>query len=146
MNESRKDYFGSRVTLTSLPVFKPPIGPEAPNLRRLDLPQGELAQFHDSDEPMRYMAMIELVAGTVRGNHFHKVKVESIYMMRGEMDLLVADARNPSELLRIGMRAGDLVTIQTGIIHALQIRLDGSAIEYAPTRFDPSDTHRFQIC
>src|SRR5437870_12464864 len=69
----------------SLPVIATPVGPDAPNLKRLLLPQGELAQFYDSDEPVRYLAFIELRAGSTRGNHYHQFKEEWLYLIQGEL-------------------------------------------------------------
>src|SRR5260370_20371218 len=105
------------------------------------LPQGELAQFYDGDQGIRYIAQIELEAGRVRGNHYQKVKQEWVYMMGGEVTLIVEDleskARETAFLL-----AGDLTFIQTGVVHALQVTKSGQAIEFSKSRFDPADIYR----
>ena len=87
-------FLGGRVIKRSLPVVRPPFNPDAPALKRLLLPQGELAQFYDGEEPMRYLAYIELQAGAVRGNHYHKIKEEWIYMIRGEAGLVIEDVES----------------------------------------------------
>ena len=56
-----------KVLKRSLPTLQLPLGLDAPTLKRLLLPQGELAQFYDAEEGMRYMAFIELLSGQVRG-------------------------------------------------------------------------------
>jgi hypothetical protein len=63
-----------KVLKRSLPLLQLPLGPDAPALKRLLLPQGELAQFYDAEQGIRYMAFIKLLPGQVRGNHYHKVK------------------------------------------------------------------------
>ena len=116
---SESAFLNGKVLKRSLPVFQLPLGPEAPALKRLFLPQGELAQFYDADEGIRYMAFIELLPGQVRGNHYHKVKEELVYVIRGEVLLSVADIDSKARA-SVTLRAGDLALIQTGIAHALR--------------------------
>jgi hypothetical protein len=47
------EYLAGRVVKWSLPVISGRPGPDAPTLKRLLLPQGELAQVHDSEEGIR---------------------------------------------------------------------------------------------
>ena len=113
-------------------------------LKRLLLPQGELAQFYDGDEPMRYLAYIELRPGFVRGNHYHKVKEEWIYLIEGQVTLLLEDVES-KEKASVSIESGDLIFIPTEIAHALQIAEPGQAIEFSKARFDATDIHRFQL-
>src|SRR5436305_702140 len=78
---------GGKVRKQALAVVQPPSVAESPTLKRLMLPQGELAQFYDGDEGIRYIAQIELQAGSVRGNHYHKAKEEWVYLISGEVNL-----------------------------------------------------------
>jgi len=139
-----KTFLNGGVTLRSLPVVATPPPPDAPSLKRLLLTQGELAQFYDGDEPIRYMAFIELVAGTSRGNHYHKVKFEYIYLLRGEVTLQVQEV-NGSQSESVPLKAGDLVSIGTGIAHVLRVTESGQAIEFSPARFDAGDIYRFPL-
>jgi len=59
-------FLNGKVRKQSIPVFQLPLEPNAPALKRLLLPQGELAQFYTGDEGIRYMAFIELLPGQVR--------------------------------------------------------------------------------
>lgn len=90
---------------------------------------------------MRYIAAIELKAGSVRGNHYHKVKREYVYVLSGRLTLVLqkleSKKRESAE-----MSAGDLALITPGIIHALQVKQDGLAVEFSANRFDPNDTYR----
>ena len=85
------EYLAGKVVQWSLPLISGRSGPEAPALKRLLLPQGELAQIHDSDEGIRYLAVLETRAGGVRGNHYHKVKVEWVYVTQGKLLVRVQD-------------------------------------------------------
>ena len=116
----------------------------APAVKRLLLPQGELAQFYDDDEPIRYLAFLELRAGGVRANHYHKIKRELLYMIGGELLLIVEDI-DSGERVPLSLQPGDLAAIQPGIAHALQTVVPGQAIEFSTTRFDPADIHRFPL-
>jgi mannose-6-phosphate isomerase-like protein (cupin superfamily) len=131
-----------KVLKRSLPVVQPPA--QGPVIKRLMLPQGELAQFYDSDEPIRYVAFIELCAGSVRGNHYHKIKEEWIYIILGQVLLQILDVESKASD-SVELCAGDLVVIRTGVTHALRIGTPGQAIEFSPNRFDPDDIYRFSL-
>ena len=141
---SEEKYLGGKVLKRTLAVVHPPVPPDSTVLKRLMLPQGELAQFFDGEEPARYIAYIELAAGGVRGNHFHKVKAEWVYLIKGEVVVhlldLESDARD-----KLTLREGDLAFISTHVAHALQTLQAGQAIEFSSARFDPADIHRMQV-
>lgn len=132
---------GGKVRKRSLPVLDPPAGPEAPALKRLALPQGELAQVHDSEAGMRYLALIELRPGGVRGNHYHKRKEEWVYLIEGQVELTVEDIHAQSRA-SVLLGAGDLVWIGVEVAHAFRPLAPGSALEFSPQRYDPDDTYR----
>src|ERR1022692_3153407 len=118
-------FLNGKVLKRSLPELHLPLGPDAPVLKRLLLPQGELAQFYDAEEGIRYMACIELLPGHVRGNHYHKVKEELVYVIRGEVLLSVADVDSQGRA-SVELRAGDLAVIRTGIAHEFRTVESGS--------------------
>jgi len=142
MDQTR--FLDGKVVWQSLPVVRPPLGADAPNLKRLMLPQGELAQIYDAEEGIRYMAVIELRRYNTRGNHYHKVKVEWVYVTAGEVLLVVEDIESRKRET-VPLRAGDLALIQTGIAHALRVVATGEAIEFSAARFDPADIFRYPL-
>ncbi len=133
-----------KVIKKSLPLLAPPAGADAPLLKRLALPQGELAQFYDSDRGIRYMAFIELLPGKPRGNHYHRAKEELLYIITGRIELVLEDVETKARETAI-LEPGDLAVIQTGIAHALRPVEKGSAIEFSPTRFDLADIQRYPL-
>jgi mannose-6-phosphate isomerase-like protein (cupin superfamily) len=137
-------FLGGKVTRHSLPVFQGAPGSGAPNLKRLILSQGELAQFHDSAQGMQYLAFIELRLGAARGNHYHEKKQELVYIITGEVLLLVKDIEAGSRA-EIPLKAGDLVLLQVRIAHVFNPLQPGAAIEFSPSRFDPADIFRYPI-
>jgi hypothetical protein len=137
-------FLAGKVRKISLPVVHGRPEPKAPHLKRLLLPQGELAQFHDGPEAMRYLAFVELRARAVRGNHFHKKKEEWIYMVSGELSLVLADI-NSGVRDTFTLACGDLAFISTGIAHALHVTQSGQAIEFSPAAFDPADSYPYNL-
>ena len=136
-------FFEGRLRKRSLPVFRGPPPPQATAPKRLLLSQGELANFYDHPEGIRYLAFLELRVGGIRGNHFHRKKLEHLYLISGRL-LLGAKADGNSELVSVPMEAGDLVTIEPGICHAFEPGEAGQAIEFSPNLFDASDIYK--IC
>jgi mannose-6-phosphate isomerase-like protein (cupin superfamily) len=142
--ENQRSYLSGKVRKVTLPVFNAPPGDGAPALKRLLLPQGELAQFHDGASPVYYLAFVELRDGTLRGNHWHNRKQESIYVLDGEFDLTVEDTQSKvrDNLL---VQTGDLVAISPGVAHVLRITKPGHAVEFSTEQFDPADIHRYPL-
>lgn len=135
-------FLGGKVCKWSLPVVEGASGAFEP--KRLMLPQGELARIYDADEGIRYIACLELRAGTVRGNHYHLHKEEWVYVLQGELALLLQD-RATQERESVPIRVGDLAFIPAGVAHAMRAVQPGHAVEFSSSRFDPSDSYRFPV-
>lgn len=136
-------HFAGRFVQHRLPMFELPVPPEAPVAKRLNLPQGELAQIHCAEEPIRYLAAIELREGSVRGNHYHLAK-KCVYLMSGALTVVLED-RETRERLEVEMEAGDRIDTAPGLAHALRITRSGWAVEFAPDPLDSGDTYRYPV-
>jgi uncharacterized RmlC-like cupin family protein len=110
-------------------------------MKRLTLAQGELAQFYDGADGMRYLAAIELIPGITRGNHYHLVKEEWVYVVQGDIGIWVLD-RETDQREVVNARAGDFVQLPVGIGHAVEASTPGWAVEYSSARFDPGDSYK----
>jgi quercetin dioxygenase-like cupin family protein len=137
-------FFSGKLRRIQLPVFTQPTGPDAPLLKRLLLPQGELAQFYDADEGMHYMAVLELKEGGVRGNHYHRQKREFVYVISGKVELLTENLADSAQVT-LSLAAGELAIIETNVGHALRTVEAGLAIEFSPARFDRTDVYRYPL-
>lgn len=137
-------YFGGKVLKYSLPVFQGAPPADALGPKRLALPQGELANFHDSQEGIRYIASLELRPGTVRGNHWHQIKEEQLYLLAGSL-LLVVQERESAMREEIQLWPGDLVLIMPGIAHAMKTLEAGYGIEFSRHKFNPTDVQRLTL-
>lgn len=76
----------------------------------------------------------------LRGNHYHKLRHEYLYLIAGELTLHLADL-STSETTSFAMGAGDLAYITPGIIHTLNPITPGHALEYAAEPFDQTDVY-----
>lgn len=139
-----ESHFSGRLLLFRLPVFSGPPGPEAPDLKRLSLPMGELAQLTDGRTGFHYLAVLELLAGTVRGNHVHQRKEEWFYLISGTATLHAEEPGQPGHAT-LPLQPGDLVRIEAGVAHGLQVTQSGCAVEFSPGAFAPADTQRHPV-
>ncbi len=140
----RTTFLEGKVFKVTLPIIPAPPDPQAPRLKRLALPQGELAQFYDGEEGIHYLAALELRAGIVRGNHYHRVKNEWLYVLNGEILLAVQDLGTQLRST-FPLGTGEVAFIPTDVAHAFRTVQPGQALEFSATRFDPEDTHRFHL-
>src|SRR5689334_9930201 len=127
MNATETIRYLERAWKQSLPIFHGPPGADAPPLRRLLLPQGELAQLHDTGEPIQYIAYIQLKEGVARGNHYHDFKQEYVYLLEGEAILDLEDIQTKARD-SIPVKAGDLAFLPTRIAHAIRVLKSGHAL------------------
>ncbi len=137
---SHDSAFGGRATRTSLPAVEPG-AVNLPPLKRLILPQGDLAQLYDADEGLRYLAWLELKAGSMRGNHYHRGKREFFYLIAGRVELVLEELESGARVNWL-LAAGDLVFLGPGIVHTYCPTADGQAVEFSAQRFQAEDTLR----
>jgi len=131
-------FLSGKVIKRTLPVIQGRPGSGAPMLKRLFLAQGELAQVYDGADGIRYLAYVELRSDAIRGNHYHEVKEEVIYVIDGEILLMVEDPVS-KERVSFPLVSGELTIIPVGIAHAFRTVAAGHAIEWSRVRFDPAD-------
>lgn len=136
MNETT--FLSGKVIRRSLPVIRGRPGIDAPRVKRLLLPQGELAQVYDEQPGIQYLAYIELSKEAIRGNHYHKRKNEFIYIITGSILLQIQEV-STGERASIEAGVGDLVFIPVGIAHCFKTIESGHAIEFSVEAFDAAD-------
>jgi oxalate decarboxylase/phosphoglucose isomerase-like protein (cupin superfamily) len=113
-------------------------------LKRVLLPQGTLSQFHNGSPAIHYIAAFELVTGGVRGNHYHRRKLEYVYLLCGSISLALRDLASGREETVV-MREGDLALIETEVVHAIVPLKAGLGVEFSPVPFDPEDVFKVQL-
>jgi UDP-2-acetamido-2,6-beta-L-arabino-hexul-4-ose reductase len=137
-------FLNNRVVKRTLAVINGRPTGDAPRLKRLLLAQGELAQVYDDGEGIRYLAFVELCKGAVRGNHYHQVKDEVIYVIQGEILLVVEDIVS-KERVSFSLNTGELAVIPVRIAHGFRTITTGQAIEWSTNRFDAADIWRYPL-
>jgi mannose-6-phosphate isomerase-like protein (cupin superfamily) len=138
------EYLNGKVTRRRLPQVDPAAF-EKPRVKRLMLPQGELAQFYDGEQGgMQYLAFLELVPGTVRGNHYHHRKREFVYLQRGSAELVVRDLKSGGQET-VSLEAGDLAFIDVEVAHCMRAIGGGHALEFSNEKFDVADVEKFTL-
>jgi len=141
---SENIFLNNQVIKRTLTVINGRPTGDAPRLKRLLLAQGELAQVYDDGEGIRYLAFVELCKGAVRGNHYHHVKDEVIYVIQGEILMVVEDIVS-KERASFSLDTGELAVIPVRIAHGFRTIAAGQAIEWSTNRFDASDIWRYPL-
>ena len=135
-----KAFLAGKLTLkTLLSTDQPANRPEI--VARLLSPGGELTVLADGVTAIRHLAYVELRPGKVRGNHFHKFRHESFYLINGELELQAKDIAT-GEQISTRMQTGDLALIAPRVLHSFVPVTGGHALEYAPEPFDAADVYR----
>lgn len=137
-------FLAGKVIKTSLSTIQGRPPPGAPRLKRLLLDQGELSHFWDGEEPIRYIAFVELRQGSIRGNHYHTLKREFLYVISGAVRLIVQDVQG-RDRITLPVGTGELVEIGTRVAHAFQVVDAGQAVEFSEARFDGADVYPFPL-
>jgi quercetin dioxygenase-like cupin family protein len=133
-------FFNGKVEVRSLLVTDQPAC-RKDILARLLSPGGELTVLTDGASPILHLNYVELREGKPRGNHYHKLRHETFYVIAGELELRIQDLAT-SERISIIMRPGDLARIDPEIVHTFVPITPGHALEFAPEPFDASDVYR----
>ncbi len=79
-------------------------------------------------------------AGTLISNHYHLVKSESFYVLKGSLDFYYYDLSNADQYT-VTIKEGDIVDIPAGTPHQL-LALEDSVIIEVSTHHEDSDSYR----
>ena len=135
--------FADRVRIASLPVG----GPDAAE-RRIFSDKGEMAQIvnrrEDAFRQIVYWDIDSTRTGVDRGHHYHRKKTDRMYVISGEVELLLEDPQTGAQD-RVILMAGDRVEILPGIAHAVRSRIKSQVLEYSPDPYDPADTYPYRV-
>lgn len=136
----------SKLLRRSLSVVEPPIPLGG---GRIVTAAGELAQVVNG-ETFRFLAVVEFrysgPESPARGNHVHRRKTETLYVVRGMLRATYEDLET-GEKLTMNLGPGDLVTVPPDCAHAYVPLAEALAIEFSDKPYDPSDTepHRVEV-
>jgi len=140
---SRSPVFADRVRIESLPIG----GPDEAE-RRIFSDKGEMAQIvnrrEESFRQIVYWDIDSARTGVDRGHHYHLRKTDRLYVISGEVELLLEDPQTGEREAAV-LKAGDRVQILPGVAHAVRSRMRSQVLEYGPDPYDPADTYPHRI-
>ena len=126
-------------------IWQLPVTQDYKNQRRLLEPRGELTQIvNEHGLNLNHLLYLEIKAGQKRAMHYHKVKVEWFYVIRGKADLYLKDIRTGEEKT-VEIAAGSLIKIMPFVYHIFTARQDSQLLEFSTRVFDPNDTDAFPL-
>jgi len=107
--------------------------------------KGEFAQITQAHgEVLRHLAFFELKPGYTRGSHYHALKDETFYVIRGVMRGVCLDM-DSGERAEYTVRAGDKMHIQPRCAHIFYGLEDALVVEYSPQEYDKEDAYRVEF-
>jgi len=116
--------------------------------RRIFSEKGEMAQIlNRTDEAFRQLVYWELDSTNSdqeRGHHCHERRIERIYVLTGELELLLKDI-DSSDSKKVIIKAGNRVTIGPRVAHAYRSLMYSQVLEYSPEPYDPIDTYPHKV-
>ena len=136
---SIRSVLDGRVVVTALPCYDAPNADAGP--KRMLLAQGEFTLLHPACPDIRFCAVLGFPAGVSRGGHYHRLKVEWLYVLRGRLRL-EARHRQTGERFCAEVQTGDLIQIFPETDHRLTTIEPGEVLEYSAHPHDPADTIR----
>jgi mannose-6-phosphate isomerase-like protein (cupin superfamily) len=125
-----------------------PIGGNNNLERRIFSEKGEMAQIlNRADEAFKQLVYWELDStkpDQERGHHCHERRIERIYVLTGELELLLKDIES-SDSEKVIIKAGNRVTISPRIAHAYRSLMYSQVLEYSPEPYDSTDTYPYKV-
>lgn len=104
---------------------------------------GRFARIVDG-EAFRYLAYLEYLPGQTRGNHYHHVKEELLYITHGRLLAYYVDI-DTGRNLELTLGAGHVIRTGPRLAHAYHALTLSYAIEIAVQPFDPTDTVPYEV-
>jgi mannose-6-phosphate isomerase-like protein (cupin superfamily) len=135
--------FDKKVIIAQLPI-----GGNNNLERRIFSEKGERAQIlNRADEGFKQLVYWELDStkpDQERGHHCHERRIERIYVLTGELELLLKDIES-SDSEKVIIKAGNRVTISPRIAHAYRSLMYSQVLEYSPEPYDSTDTYPYKV-
>lgn len=90
-------------------------------------------------EGMKFITYLEFPANKVKGNHYHKDKIEHMCIIKENIKAKYYFPTDPNNSYEILLEEGDVVTICPNCAHAYLSEKGCSAIEFSPQKFGNKD-------
>lgn len=132
----------NKLTISKLEIKSPPLDAEG---GRIVSPSGEIAQIV-SGRSFQYLAYIDFIADSnaPRGNHYHKEKEESLYVIKGKLIAIYEDVQS-KDREKIILDTGDFVLVKSGCAHVYFPVEYTQLVEFSALPFDAADTYKYIV-
>ena len=135
-------HFNGLLKIFTLPIFRE--SNFEPVAKRLLFQQGELTMLSPLCPVIRQLSFLSIPKNEVRGNHYHKEKIEFLYVLRGKVNVYAKDLSTGGSA-RLSVGVGQVINIHPPIAHALQSVDDCDLIEFSPTENLSTDMIKSKI-
>lgn len=99
-----------------------------------------LASLNFTEEPVRYVALLRLMQGDRRGNHYHLKKTEHLAVLDGQVDIELRRLDNLEDIETVNVSAGQMITIRPNCYHVVTSQVPQTVmLEMATTEYDRTD-------
>lgn len=99
-----------------------------------------LASAINPESPAEFIAYLEFLPDSPRGNHYHKEKTEYMIVLKGRLKCNFWLNTDPSERQEAILQDGQMARILPGCVHTFTAQNNKViALEYSPQKFTLSD-------
>lgn len=85
-------------------------------------------------ETIRHVGLLTSAAESIRGNHYHREQKQWMYIVEGEINLLLQDRRGEAgadaPVERVRMANGDMIYIPPEVVHTIEARADTTFLDF----------------
>ncbi len=81
------------------------------------------------NEKINHVGFITTKKDVVRAKHYHKQSIQYSYILRGKFEVIVANPNNLDEREKFILNAGEIIIIQSNIVHVFRALEDSDMID-----------------
>lgn len=119
---------------------------ELDGAKRWEEERGEFAQI-SYRENIGHLAFFQIREGFFRGSHYHEIKEETFYVVRGRIRAIFKDLESNDTEEHV-LTKGQKIYVKPRCAHIFHGLEDTLVIEYSPQFYDKTDTYPadFTLC
>lgn len=124
-------------------IEKVPYEKDIPGAKRWEEERGEFVQISYREE-IWHLAVFGIRKGFSRGSHYHEVKEEIFYVIRGKIRALFLDMDTLQKEEYV-LEKGDKIRIKPRCGHIFYGLEDTLVVEYSPQVYNMEDSYRIDL-
>lgn len=107
-------------------------------------PRGELFEFKEIERDYRQVNILTSMAGTVRGNHYHKKLREKFFVVSGAVDVELRSVHT-GEITKFSCSKAEEFVVDPFFLHTLTFQVDTVILSFYSEAFDEKDPDIYTI-